>query len=36
MKSSTRNESGRITRSAEEWLMSRSCHSAWFSSAAKA
>ena len=34
MKSATRKASGRITRSTEEWLMSRSCHSAWFSSAA--
>jgi hypothetical protein len=25
--------SGRITRSALLWLMSRSCHSGWFSSA---
>src|SRR6184192_4034342 len=29
-------ESGKITRSTDEWLMSRSCHSATFSSAASA
>ena len=33
MKSSAIVASGAITRSTEEWLMSRSCHSAMFSSA---
>ena len=34
MKSSATHASGRITRSTDEWLMSRSCQSATFSSAA--
>ena len=36
MKSSVTHASGKITRSTDELLMSRSCQSAWFSSAADA
>ena len=36
MKSSSVVASGKITRSTEELLMSRSCQSAWFSIAAEA
>ena len=36
MKSAARNASGSTTRSTDEWLMSRSCHSAWFSKPATA
>ena len=36
MKAATLRASGQITRSAEEWLMSRSCQSATFSMAVRA